>query len=398
MNNNNFKFLLCNQIFNLIANIFFSVTIISMIYSQSNSISESTFVLIIGTISATIGGLIGPIFLDKISHKNVLLFTNLISGLITLFYTIISSFNDSIIITYSTVFLINIINSFYTPARLAVVPSIVDSDKIIKANGLTLSIRQSVQTAGWALAIPLSNLLGLQYSLYCIASCFLISSILSLYIHVKNDQHKLDSSKKTYLHQIFEGFKPLKEIPDIRDMTIMDIIENFANVIWTSSYLLAFTTTVLLANETWWGYQGSAYFLGIIIGGILVTKYSHNLQHFPGRFLFISSLLVTLLTLIYTVNKSPIIAVIISFLVGPPAQIRNIIQESIIQEKVEPTILAGAFATRSVLIQLMYAVGLISFSYLADLIGLLPIYFISVIIYFIISFIPVKSSALKKTL
>ncbi|WP_243831082.1 hypothetical protein [Streptococcus pseudopneumoniae] len=145
----------------MIANIFFSVTIISKVYSQSNSISESTFVLIIGTISAVIGGLIGPIFLDKISHKNVLSFTNLIGGLVTLSYTIISSFNDSIIITYSTVFLISITNSFYTPARLAIVPSIVDNDAIVKVNGLTLSIRQSVQTAGWALAIPLSTLLGL---------------------------------------------------------------------------------------------------------------------------------------------------------------------------------------------------------------------------------------------
>lgn len=114
--------------------------------------------------------------------------------------------------------------------------------------------------------------------------------------------------------------------------------------------------------------------------------------------MFISSLLVTLLTLFYTVNRSPIITIIISFLVGPPAQIRNIIQESIIQEKVDPSILARAFAARSVLMQLMYAVALVSFSYLADLIGILPVYFISVIIYFAISFIPVISSALKKTL
>lgn len=380
----------------MIANIFFSVTIISKVYSQSNSISESTFVLIIGTISAVIGGLIGPIFLDKISHKNVLSFTNLIGGLVTLFYTIISSFNDIIIITYSTVFLISITNSFYTPARLAIVPSIVDNDAIVKANGLTLSIRQSVQTAGWALAIPLSTLLGLQYSLYCISLCFLLSSVLSFYIHVEKNQHKPNSSKSSYVYQIFEGLIPIRDNPVIRDITIMDIIENFANVIWTSSYLLAFTTTILLTSETWWGYQGSAYFLGIIVGGGVITKYSHKLQHFPGKFLFISSLLVTLLTLFYTVNRSPIITIIISFLVGPPAQIRNIIQESIIQEKVDPSILARAFAARSVLMQLMYAVALVSFSYLADLIGILPVYFISVIIYFAISFIPVISSALKK--
>lgn len=74
----------------------------------------------------------------------------------------------------------------------------------------------------------------------------------------------------------------------------MDACESIANVIWTQTFLLLFTTSFLGLSEKWWGFQGAAYFVGSILGGVISIWYSKDIAKLGGKVIFLSSFLVVI--------------------------------------------------------------------------------------------------------
>ena len=115
----------------------------------------------------------------------------------------------------------------------------------------------------------------------------------------------------------------------------MDLTETAANIIWTQSFMLAFTTKMLHSESEWLGYQTSFYFIGSIVGGSAVLLLLRTFSQNAGKVIIVSSLTVAIASLIYTFNTSPILALLINFVIGFPYQIRDVMQQSLIQEKAD---------------------------------------------------------------
>ncbi|MDW2800205.1 hypothetical protein RZO55_21785, partial [Clostridium boliviensis] len=57
----------------------------------------------------------------------------------------------------------------------------------------------------------------------------------------------------------------------IRNLTLMDIFETLANVVWTSAFILAFTYEILGKGSEWWGFINASYWVGGIAGSFVVV-------------------------------------------------------------------------------------------------------------------------------
>ncbi|WP_147675145.1 MFS transporter [Numidum massiliense] len=90
----------------------------------------------------------------------------------------------------------------------------------------------------------------------------------------------------------------------------MNTFEGMANTVWTSALLLSFTTVVLNQGSDVWGFINAAYFIGAIVGSIVVTSKSQILEQRIGVMIGLSGLSMGVLTVLFAVNHTVIVALL----------------------------------------------------------------------------------------
>lgn len=397
LKNTNFNLLLISQVFNAFGGLLLSVAVISVVYTATSSIASASFVLVLNTIASIVGGFFASNFLDRISHKKIMVFSDLFSCLLVfLLVLIVSSIGMNIIVVYITTFLTTFISSFFIPAKSAIVTDIVQKDQLIRANSLLVSVIQITTTAGWIIAIPIVLTFGPIGSISFISITYLISTFLIVLLSIEEKVEKDFSLGSSFINNFKDGFNTFKKNKVVRSITIMDIAEAFANIVWASTFLLSFTIEILHSSKEWWGYQGAAFLIGSIVSGLITAKYANQIRRFGGKVIIYSSLGVALITYAYGFNTISIIALVISFFTGIPYQLRNIVQESLLQEYTEKNILGRVFAVRNILIQTFYAFALFFGSFLADNIGVVNVYILAGIIYTLVAVYAFSSPVIRK--
>ena len=88
LRNTNFNLLLISQVFNAFGGLLLSVAVISVVYTATSSIASASFVLVLNTIASIVGGFFASNFLDRISHKKIMVFSDLFSCLLVFFISI----------------------------------------------------------------------------------------------------------------------------------------------------------------------------------------------------------------------------------------------------------------------------------------------------------------------
>lgn len=169
-----------------------------------------------------------------------------------------------------------------------------------------------------------------------------------------------------------------------RRLMILELVESFPNAVWTSAFLLAYTVQVLRVGEAWWGFQGSAFMVGSILGRMLVTVLSRRFSHQLGRTIGISSAIIGGIALAYAGVPVPIIAVALSWIDGVVFNVRYVVEQSMIQGSVESHFLARVFAVQGLLLSVMSILSTVGMSYLADRIGVQAVYVVAGAGYFVV--------------
>lgn len=396
LKNANFILLLTSLVFNAFGGLLLNVAVISVVYTVTSSIASASFILVLNTIASIVGGFIASNFLDRVSHKKIMLFSDLFSCILVFFLALIVSYiGINIIVVYITTFLTTIISSFFIPARSAIVPNIVQKEQLIRANSFLVSVIQITTTAGWIVAIPIVLTFGSILSIYLISFTFLISTVLIMFLSVEKQEDNVIPVGYSFIYNFKTGLNTLWKNKVLKSITMMDIGEAFANIVWASTFLLSFTVEILDSSEKWWGYQGATFLIGSIVGGLITAKYADRIRLFGGKVIIYSSLGVALITFAYGLNTIPIIALVISFFTGLPYQIRNIVQESLLQEYAENKILGRVFAVRNILIQFFYAFALFFGSFLADKIGIVNVYILAGMIYTLVTVYAFSSAVIR---
>lgn len=54
----------------------------------------------------------------------------------------------------------------------------------------------------------------------------------------------------------------------------MDLIEIFVGIIWIGVIMMVYVMIIFYKGEEWWGYINISYYVGMLIGGLLVWKMS----------------------------------------------------------------------------------------------------------------------------
>ncbi|GKU77361.1 hypothetical protein [Paenibacillus sp. L3-i20] len=64
----------------------------------------------------------------------------------------------------------------------------------------------------------------------------------------------------------------------LRILIMMDVIEAFVGTIWIGAVTLTYVQDALGKDETWWGYINGGFYLGTIVGGVLIYRLANRMK------------------------------------------------------------------------------------------------------------------------
>lgn len=290
---------------------------------------------------------ISPV-LRNLGFKKVLVFANLQRAVFTILMAYSVSHHGQVFfwITLLFVFCFSFAGAFFQPARFALLPIIVPKEQYVKANGVISLSNQLFLTAGWGLgglltyAVPFELVVGAAICLFVLSGV----SISLLHINEEETDEKAETASARSI------WKDLMIIPVVRDITVMDMIEALAGSVWSSAILLAFTAAVLHETEVWWGMFNASYFIGAIVGSIIAIRFSVFFEQNMGYAIMFSSLVMSVLTLLFSFSPIPLLCALTCAAMGPFYQVRDICQETVLQEAIPEQKRIGIMAAKNAIL------------------------------------------------
>lgn len=348
MHNKNVFALLLSQSLQSLAGVLVTIVLMVRVYQMTDSVFLAGLVLSFMSFASIAASFcISPV-LRNLGFKKVLAFANLLRAVFTILIAYSVSHHGQVFfwITLLFVFCFSFAGAFFQPARFALLPIIVPKEQYVKANGVISLSNQLFLTAGWGLgglltyAVPFELVVGAAICLFVLSGV----SISLLHINEEETDEKAETASARSI------WKDLMIIPVVRDITVMDMIEALAGSVWSSAILLAFTAAVLHETEVWWGMFNASYFIGAIVGSVIAICFSAFFEQNIGYAIMFSSLVMSALTLLFSFSPIPFLCALACAAMGPFYQVRDICQETVLQEAIPEQKRIGIMAAKNAIL------------------------------------------------
>lgn len=367
----------------------YTMTITLTIFSITHSATFASLVMLIHVIGKLVSSFVFPLTTEKASIKKILSSSILAQLVVILLVLAISNDNTllhpvlKLCLIYILIGFAGFTDGFVSPSRMSLIPEMVEKSKLGKANSLISTTDQTFSLLGWSLGTIAINLYGSNKVLITSIIFLIISFLTSL--PIKSKERK-ESAKRPKWDIIKAGwFILFSKSNKIRTITIMDILEGIASGIWIGGITLVFVKEVLKKEEQWWGLINTSYFAGSIIGGILITLFSIKLQKHLIKGIVTGSFFVSILVLLYAINTTAWVALLLVILMGPFYQLRDITQQTYIQKCIKGELLAQLYAAKDNMYYLVFALSVFLSGLISDYLGVVYVYYFAFLLYFLSS-------------
>lgn len=219
-------------------------------------------------------GLVGGAITDRASKRNLLLLTQVISGLLALLLGVLVQTNR---VQYWHVLVIagmlGTVNAFYTPARQAFVPELVDKDSLLNAVALNSAIFNGARVIGPALGGILIAVIGLSLNFFLNAASYL--AVIASLLLIKGRPAVAARYSENILSNVAEGLRYILEAPVIYTILALIGVASLFGLNFTTLMPL-FAQYVLHAGSEGFGFLMAAMGLGSLCGAISLAFFARR--------------------------------------------------------------------------------------------------------------------------
>lgn len=261
-----------------IGDAFFNLAVMWVIYTSSHSFLQTSFVQVIWQLDRIIFGTIAGVFADRWNRKRIMVIVNILQALIAgaLAVQIDVSGHVSRIAVFSTVFLLNTLNTFFFPSSNAVMPEIVGREALVTAQGLMSTVGTLTNFVGELLAGVVSAL-GVIWAIGFDAISFLVASVciaLARFPKVRKTSHQI-AKHPSFIREIVDGWNTISSIPVIKSMVWLGVLLNVASFVGP---LIPGTVKIHLhSGAIVLGAVGAAGVVGATFAGLVAGPIERNL-------------------------------------------------------------------------------------------------------------------------
>ncbi|MGM0125386.1 hypothetical protein IGI37_002785 [Enterococcus sp. AZ194] len=393
-NNQAYIKLIVGQVLANIGDTIYTVAIVSSVFALTNSALAASMVPVIITGGMVVSGLLAPVITARFSITSIIKISQSCKLFILFLLAVYlqSRINQpNITLIYLLVAGIAFFDGFTESISMALVPHYVEKEYLIKANSLFSTLLQLVGIGSWAIGSSLLILFSVAQVVWLDVGVYVLSTISLLLL----PKVKIDSDlKQTSKEELLSGWKGIKKYEVIQTVIKMDLLETIANTIWASSIVLVFVKEVLHVSESWWGYINATFFVGAMMGSLIVMRVSEWIDHHKSSSIYWGSFLGAIVTIIVSLSWNPIFVLICSVLIGLFSQIKNIPQATSIQQNIPKDQLASIYASTGVLNTAAFSISILLMGIISDVFGVRTAFFISGLLLLIVARITRKKKHL----
>lgn len=389
MKRKSFRYLWVGQALANSGDLFYIVGLMAIVHGITGSAMFMALIPFATTMARFISGSFAPILMDKYNLKS-LLASSQIGKTVMLFLLIMTDYalGEQEMTVYAIlgfVFLISLLDGWAAPASHAMLPRLVDTSELTKANSFIALVDQMIQLGGWAVGGLLVAALG---GSNVIGVTFVLAAAAAIFMRLIEDQHETPQGQKeksgvSHWSSIQEEWILIWREPSLRAIHVIFVLETIAGVIWIAAIIYVYVAEVLHREEAWWGYINASFFLGLMLGGLFGMRAAEVIDRNIRQFVIISSFGISFMTFGFGLTSLPWLALVFSAGFGMFEQLKAVSLQTTLQRSVSVRLLPKVYAAQSALISLVFGVSTLLFGFITDQFGVRATYIIAAAIMFI---------------
>ena len=399
LSNRNYCLLWLSQIISGMGDVLYNIGVMVTIFARTGSALQTAGVLVAMSIPSVVFGPLAGALVDRYPRQYVLIVMDIVrAALVGVLLLLLWGDAVNVWGLYLVVAGLATATTFYLPARQAIIPAVVSQTEIVQANSLLIGTAQATLAAGFLLGSLLVVSIPLRLLVLIDLLTFIAAAGLIMFMrHISPQLSAQEPSARTPLRQsVRDGVGYLRHHDVARPLVVMEVLEHIPHGIWASPILLVFAERALQGGASAWSCIVAAYFGGQLIGALITAYAAHQaVARRPGWLIIGAAAVFAVLTLVFALSPSLLFAATLALLFGPPASLRDVAQNSLLQTTVAEGMLGRVYALRSMLMGLTVIAAGLGFAWLADVIPIRVIYLIGGTLYGMTALYALTSRALR---
>ncbi len=151
LRNPNFRRLWCGQTISQVGDGLTSLALLIMINQITGTTTALATMMVVIALPQLIFGMLAGVYIDRWDRKRIMIVSDVLRGLLVLGFILVRRPQD-VWIFYLLGFLQAAVGTFFDPAKSALIPTMVERDALLAANGLSQTTRVITGVVGSALA------------------------------------------------------------------------------------------------------------------------------------------------------------------------------------------------------------------------------------------------------
>ncbi|MBO0782840.1 MAG: MFS transporter [Ktedonobacteraceae bacterium] len=379
-----FALLWLGQLISLTGDWVLFITLPFYVYQLTGSALATGAMFVVQILPRALFGSLAGVFVDRWSRKWTMIASDLSRAGLLLFLLFFHS-RDQVWLVYVVATLETTISLFFTPARSAIVPHLVEQDQLVAANSLDSVADNMTRILGPSVGAALFGLLGAFASVAIIDSAsYLFSALLIMLIRVpasaaearETDTKASEanvSPKERWLavwREWLEGLRIVKSEPVIRGIFIVLGLLVLGDSPLTA-VIVPFVKNVLHGDTATLGWLMTARGAGGLLGSFITGWLSKYIR--PSRLIMLGLLIPGVVILIIANIPSIPLALVSITLIGIIVMFCIISSETLMQQSVSDAYRGRIFGSYGTTSSLLAVIALAVASPLGDQVGSIPV-------------------------
>lgn len=302
-----FLFLMMGKLVSLLGSNIQSFALSLYVLKITGSATKFASVLGIAIIPRLVLSPIAGVIADWFDRKQIIVCSDLFSGLLIGVYAVIYKLNSGLSIEsiYVLVIISTIISVFFNPAINAVIPSIVKKEELVDANSIDSFIANTTNFVSPMIAAALLGIFDIFIILIINSLSFILSAIQEMFISIpKTNKKPHKITFKAFLSDFVTGFNFIRFDKLLPKLIILGLIANF---IFTPILFMGITyisKEIFMVSDYQYSFVESiivlATLISPIVSNILCKKFEFS------KIFYMYLLLTSILGVVLAVSCSPL--------------------------------------------------------------------------------------------
>jgi len=286
----------------------------------------------------------GP-FVDRWRKNRILVWADLINGIIIIAATIIIFMNLlEVWMVFIVAIVSGILSAFFNPASTAIVPEIVPAEKMTNAASVNSMIDSSTEILGSPAGGMLYTAFGAPLLFLINGISYILSAISELFIKVDKPKNETEGSKYSYWSDLRAGIRYALSHIGVRNFFFLAAFMNFMLNAAIVTLMPYFQRTEGLGPEKY-GFAMSVFTVGMFMGGLLMSLMKVTNKNRLA--IEIIGIAVSLIAFGTSLLWGYTLTLILFFIGGFMIVVVNVIIDAVLQLIIEPNMRGKFFAFAS---------------------------------------------------